>query len=220
MRIIPVLLAALCFSCPGFAAAPASAATSDAPPQMRGLLSTDGERLFSLVSPGSVAPKWVKLGATFDGWELADFKSAEEALTLKKGTRTVVIKMEGSSIGAAAGTTGKATLAQAEEVLHKMDFERMMGKIMDQQKAAMADMTRQMGQGAAGGANREEVAAFQKKTMDALFEAMNFGQMKNDMAQVYSETFTPDELKGLSDFYSTPSGLAMIEKQPEVSQKV
>ncbi|MEO7415370.1 MAG: DUF2059 domain-containing protein [Opitutaceae bacterium] len=218
MRILPVLCLGLVLSSSTFAAETATA--SDTPPQLRGLLSTEGERLFSLVAPGGLAPKWVKLGATFDGWELADFKPADETLTLKKGAKTVMIKMEGSAIGSAASPAAKATLAQAEEVIRKMDFDRMMSKMMDQQKDAMVNMTRQMGQGATTGADREAVAAFQKKTMDTLFEAMDFGQMKNDMAQVYSETFTADELRGLSDFYSTPSGLAMIEKQPEVAQKI
>lgn len=222
MRILPTLLLSLVLAVPTFAADAAAAPASDAPPQLRGLLSADGERQFSLVAPGGAAPKWVKLGATFDGWELVDFKPADESLILKKGGRTVVLKMEGSLIANAPGTAPKATLADAEEVLRKMDFERMMTRMMDQQKNAMVDMTRQMSaQGGGGrGVDREEMAAFQKKIMDTMFETMNFGEMKNDMAKVYSETFTHDELRGLSDFYSTPSGQAMVEKQPEIAQKL
>jgi uncharacterized protein len=219
MRIIPTLLLGLVLTGPAFAAQTASA--SEGTPQLRGLLSADGERQFSLVAPGGSAPKWVKLGATFDGWELADFKLADESLILKKDGRTVALKMEGTSIANAPGVAAKATLADAEDVLRKMDFERMMTRMLDQQKNAMANMTRQMSQGAGGnGVDREEMAAFQKKTMDMIFEAMNFAEMKNDMAKVYSETFTHDELSGLSDFYSTPAGQAMVEKQPEIAQKL
>lgn len=204
--------------------AASSAVTSDQPPQLRGLLVAGSDRQFSLVAPGRAAPQWVKLGSTFDGWELAEFKAAEESLVLKKGVRTVTLKMEGSTAATAnptAAAGAKATLADAEEVLRKMDFERMMTRMMDQQKAAMVDMPRQMSRGAgANGVDREEMAAFQKKTMDVLFEAMNFAEMKGDMAKLYSEIFTRDELRGLSDFYSTPAGQAMVDKQPEVAQKL
>lgn len=221
MRILQTFLFSVVLASSTFAADAAAGSAPDTPPQLRGLLSADGERQFSLVAPGGAAPKWVKLGATFDGWELADFKAADESLILKKGGRTVVLKMETSVIGNAPGSAAKATLADAEEVLRKMDFERMMTRMLDQQKAAMANMTRQMSQGAGGNAvAREDMAAFQKKTMDMIFEAMNFPEMKNDMAKVYSETFTRDELRGLSDFYSTPAGQAMVEKQPEIAQKL
>lgn len=221
MRLLSTLLLSVVLASPTFAAEATAASAADAPPQLRGLLSADGERQFSLVAPGGAAPKWVKLGATFDGWTLADFKPAEESLILKKDGRTVVLKMEQSVTGSAPGVAPKASLADAEEVLRKMDFERMMTRMLDQQKTAMANMTRQMSQGAgATGADREDVAAFQKKTMDMIFEAMNFAEMKNDMAKIYSETFTRDELRGLSDFYSTPAGQAMVEKQPEIAQKM
>ncbi|HEX2852114.1 MAG TPA: DUF2059 domain-containing protein [Opitutaceae bacterium] len=216
-----LLCLALAFSSFARSAESAPAAAGDAPPQLRGLLAMGDERQFSLVTPGRMAPTWVKLGGKFDGWELAEFKAAEEALVLKKEGRTVTLKLAGSSIADVPASAVKATIADAEEVLRKMDFERMMTRMMEQQKVAMSGMAKQMAAGAGGkSADAEAIGAFQQKAMDVMVEAMNISGMKSDLAQIYSETFTRDELRGLSDFYGTPAGQAMVEKQPEVSQKL
>jgi hypothetical protein len=202
-------------------AADTPAAVSEAKPQLRGLLVADGERQFSLVTPGRVSPTWVKLGGKFDGWELADFKPTEEALVLKKEGRTLVLKMEASSVADARPAGSKATLADAEAVLQKMDFDRMMSRVLDQQKKAVVGMTKQMSQRmGATSADAEEFAAFQKKAMDVMFEAMNLEGMKGDMAKIYSDVFSKEELQGIAEFYSTSAGQALADKQPEISQKM
>jgi hypothetical protein len=203
-------------------AAPAAKTDAATPQlQLRGLLTIGNERQFSLVSPSRTAPAWVKLGDKVDGWELAEFKVAEEALVLKKEGQTFVLKLATSTIANVPADAAKATFAEAEEVLRKMDFERMMTKMMDQQKGAMGGMARQMAAGmGAKGADAEAVAAFQQKAMEAMVDAINIPGLKNDLAQIYSEAFTKDELRGISDFYGTPAGIAMVEKQPEISQKL
>lgn len=189
--------------------------------QLRGLLTIGNERQFSLVSPSRTAPAWVKLGDKVDGWELAEFKAAEEALVLKKDGQTFVLKLSTSTIANAPANAPKATLADAEEVLRKMDFERMMTKMMEQQKGAMGGMAKQMAAGmGATGADAEAIGAFQQKAMEVMLDAMNMPGLKGELAQIYSETFTKDELRGISDFYGTPAGMAMVEKQPDISQKL
>jgi hypothetical protein len=44
--------------------------------------------------------------------------------------------------------------------------------------------------------------------------------MKKDMIRIYSETFTKEELRGMSDFYATPAGQSLIAKQPDVQRKM
>lgn len=178
-----------------------------------------GTRQFSLASPGRGSSAWVKVGQDFDGWDVAEFKPADESLVLKKGGQTLVLKLADGSVVNAPVAAAKATLADAEEVFRKMDFDRMMSRIVEQQKTAMASMTRQMAAGRPGMDN-PEVAELQKKTMDVLFEAMDLPGMKNDMVKAYSEIFSKDELRGLSDFYGTPAGQAMVDKQPEISQRM
>ncbi len=45
------------------------------------------------------------------------------------------------------------------------------------------------------------------------------GSSQAGMAKAYSEVFTEEELKGMSNFYTTPAGRASLEKMPEVQAK-
>ena len=65
-----------------------------------------------------------------------------------------------------------------------------------------------------------KVAAFQQKIMAAMFEEMDLPGMRQDVAKAYAETFSSAELKAQSDFYSTPAGQAMIDKQPQIQQRM
>jgi hypothetical protein len=44
--------------------------------------------------------------------------------------------------------------------------------------------------------------------------------LQDDIAGVYSQVFTKDELNGIADFYDTPSGQALLDKQPQIQQKM
>jgi hypothetical protein len=44
--------------------------------------------------------------------------------------------------------------------------------------------------------------------------------MKPVYVSLYAETFTPDELQGLIDFYKTPVGQKYIEKQPQLQAAI
>jgi hypothetical protein len=44
--------------------------------------------------------------------------------------------------------------------------------------------------------------------------------MRQDFARIFTEVYTPDELRGMADFYDTAAGKAWAAKQPEVQQKL
>jgi len=67
--------------------------------------------------------------------------------------------------------------------------------------------------------DRERYLAMQKKLMDEMFDSLSGPEMRNNVARIYSETFTKDELSSMSAFYATPAGQAVVAKQPEVQQK-
>ncbi|MFO7734707.1 MAG: DUF2059 domain-containing protein [bacterium] len=48
---------------------------------------------------------------------------------------------------------------------------------------------------------------------------LNWDAIKNDIAQIYVEAFTTEELKGLIKFYKTSLGKKVAEKLPELTQK-
>ena len=67
---------------------------------------------------------------------------------------------------------------------------------------------------------KAELAALQSKMMDETMGVMAGPEMRAAMAQIYSDVFTKEELNSMAAFYSTPSGQAMIDKQPEAQQKM
>lgn len=184
-------------------------------PELRGMLATGADRRFALAVPGGEETAWVSVGGNFAGWKLSAYRSADDVLVLSRDGREVLLKLSSSKIGVA---DEKATLADAETVLGKMKFETLIGKLLDQQKQSWLAMTKKM-TGNAKGVNQADYDAFQSKVMDAMNAAMKPEDMKADFAKVYSEVFTKSELQGLADFYDSPTGQAMIDKQPEVQQK-
>ena len=190
-------------------------AAEPAVPELRGMLATGADRRFALAVPGDGQTAWVAVGGNFAGWKLSAYRADEDVLVLSKDGRDVVLKLASGAVGVSAE---KATLDDAEAVLNKMKFEEMIGKMLAQQKLSMAAMTKKM-MGNIKGIDEADFAAHQAKVMDALYATMNPDQMKGDFARIYSEVFTKSELQGLADFYGTPAGVAMIDKQPEIQQK-
>lgn len=185
-------------------------------PELRGVLSTSESRTFALIKPGDGQAAWLTVGQSFAGWRLTSFRAEDNTLVLSRDGREVSLKLASSTIGTA--TPAKATLADAEEVLTKMKFDEMFTKLIDQQKKSALSMTQKMlGKGLA---SSPEYAAFQGKVMDAMFADVSGESMRGDMAKIYSELFTKSELKGLSEFYSTEAGQAMVDKQPELAEKM
>lgn len=202
-------------------------AADSAPPEFRGVLSIGGARRFALAVPGGTQA-WVGVGESFEGWALADYDVASDTLTLRKDGRQVSLGLSTSVLGvnaAAAGTTvapgagTKATLADAEEMLGKMRFEQMMAKVLEQQKKSAAALVRQMAAQAGADAS-DEATAFQARLLDTMFAELNADALRGDIARAYSETFTKEELQSLASFYASPAGQVMVEKQPELAQKM
>ncbi len=186
-------------------------------PQLRGVLMTGGDPVFSL-SDGAGGSGWVAIGKTFDDWKLKSYDAGEGALTLERDGREVKVTLESAQI-AAAGPE-KATVEQADALLQKMQFDDLIEKtIRQQQEAMMKSMRQMMGQNQDAAAT-ERVVEFQKRVIDVMIEEMDIPGMRTDMAQAYADTFTADELRGLTDFYATPAGTAMLEKQPDLQTKM
>jgi hypothetical protein len=187
-------------------------------PEFRGILTTAKEKRFLLSTPGASETQWAVVGDTFQGWKLAEYRDADAALVLRKDDGTeITLSMAEKKV--APGEV-KATVADADRVLQKMHFSDMMARMMDQQKQAMAKMFAQQTGKLPPGTTREQMAAFQSKMLDTIFSQILGSDMEQQVAQIYSNVFTPDELNGLADFYDTPTGQALMTKQPEVQQQM
>jgi hypothetical protein len=111
----------------------------------------------------------------------------------------------------------QADPAAIEAVLKSLHFDEMMSKALDQQKQMVQQMVMRA---PISGTSKEELTAFEQKTMDTAFVGLTVEEIHAVAVQSYGETFTTDELRGIADFYASPAGQAYVAKQPQVQQKI
>jgi len=196
-------------------------AAEPAPLQLKGVLDTGSERLFGLSTETGDNSAWVPVGKAFSGFTLKSYDDAKSLLLLERGGKTYELTLASAKIATANASKGTpATVADATAVIDKMRFEELIAKTMEGQKKAMVNMSKQMAKQAGNNVDPKDLEEHQSKVMDAMLEAMNIPELKKDMAQIYAQTFSKEELTALSDFYATPAGTAMIDKQPQVQEKL
>jgi hypothetical protein len=216
MKLKSLMLAAI------VATSSAAFAAETAPLTFNGVLTLSNAQHFGLVNDGATKTGWVKLGGEFDGYVLKSYDAPSHTLTLEREGKTYTVTMaDGKFTGTEKVAGTKATLADAEAVFATMQIEDMLVKSMEktlgaQQKMMAANMEKQLG----GKVDPEDMAAFQKKMLSSMIEAMNPEQMKKDMVQIYADNFTKEELSAMAAFNSTPAGKSMIEKQPEIQGRI
>jgi len=66
---------------------------------------------------------------------------------------------------------------------------------------------------------RKTTEAFTEKVLVLIKEELSWEKMKPLYIQIYSESFTQEEIDGLLVFYASPVGQAYVEKLPAVTQK-
>ncbi|MFT3783170.1 MAG: DUF2059 domain-containing protein [Nibricoccus sp.] len=192
-----------------------------APFQLKGVLNTGSEKLFGLSTQTGDHSAWVSLGKTFEGYKLKSFDDAKGVLLFEFEGKTYELSLASSKIVATDPAKGTpATIAEATKLIDQMRFEEMIAKSLEAQKRAMGQQMARMAQQGGAQVDPKEMEEHMGKVMDALAEAMNIPQMKKEMAQIYAETFTKQELTAMSDFQATPAGKAMIDKQPEIQEKL
>lgn len=195
---------------------------AEALPVFNATLTMGKESQFVLVDVAGKTSGFLKLGQSFDGYRLKAYDAKTGVLEVEReGKVSRLTLVADAAIKHADAAPLRATVADAEAVLNAMKFEEMMEKTMAgvrKQQAAMVDrMTAQM---TPQGGDREAISGFQKRVMDEMMSALNFSEMKGEMAKVYSEIFTKDQLSALGAFYQSPAGQALSEKQPEVAEKM
>ena len=212
----PVLLSGFALL---LAAAPAARAAETEQPVFRSVLIDGQAPLFSL-SDATGSGRWVKIGESFEGWKLESFDSAKQILSVSHEGKTIELALESGRLKDGEAAETKASLAEADALLQKMRFEEMIAKTIEAQQSAMAKSMAGMFGKDMPEDQRARMVEFQKKIMAAMFEEMDLPGMRQDLAAVYAETFSSAELKAQSDFYTTPAGQAMLDKQPVIQERM
>ena len=193
---------------------------ADTLPLFNATLATGHETRFLLVSPSGKTSPWLKVGDSFEGYALKAYDAKAAALDLEREGKTTRITLvaEATVTNAPAAST-PATLADATALMNKIHIDDMLERSIDtQRKAVVASFDRVSA--SFPKAAPADVAALQKKVMDAVNGALDPAQIRADLTRIYSETFSQDELNQISAFYDTPLGQVMLAKQPVVQQQM
>ncbi|MDZ4200415.1 MAG: DUF2059 domain-containing protein [Kiritimatiellia bacterium] len=93
-------------------------------------------------------------------------------------------------------------------------------RMLDQMKTAMEGMMRQ--QFATIDLPPEGVAAAEKAQADVLawfMDVMSWEKMRSLYVDLYTDVFSEEEIRGLTQFYRSPLGQKMLDKMPELIEK-
>jgi len=114
----------------------------------------------------------------------------------------------------------------AENLLDAMDMGTQITASFEAMKAVMPAQLKQMqasvpadAKGPKPGIGADQQKKMMDKIMDICAEEMKWENVKPDYINLYSETFSAEELKELIAFYQSPAGKAYLAKQPELMQK-
>lgn len=122
---------------------------------------------------------------------------------MKKLILTGLVLMLAASHGWAEETSTKEKLAAEVVALTSANDMEAMFKAMSRGFSGM-------------GADAE----LMEQILMTMLKSAEFQGFLTDMATIYSEVFTEEELMGILDFYRSPAGVAMTEKMPQLMEKM
>lgn len=124
-------------------------------------------------------------------------------------------------VASAQDTGGRSPeLAAAVELLALMDMETMVAGMQEQLHGMMrSQMQEQLDASSANAdcpAVRRVVDAFAGDTARLIGQSLSGDAFVAEVAQVYVDVFTLEEIEAVADFYRTPVGRKMLERMPEL----
>ena len=104
-------------------------------------------------------------------------------------------------------------MEMAAELIALMKVQESMDGAINAVKQMIPMQLQQIGMAPENAAEREEAMAV---VMAMISEVMGWEHIEEEVATVYAEVLTEEELRALIDFYGSPVGQTFIEKQPQL----
>ena len=83
----------------------------------------------------------------------------------------------------------------------------------------MSGLAQEAGNKASCPALKPQVESFGKQ-MQSMFDSYNDAAFRQDVAKVYADIYTEQEMREIVAFMQSPTGRKMIAKQPELTQRI
>lgn len=136
---------------------------------------------------------------------------------MKRLSFTILISLAILSTACAQTPAPASKQAKVEELIRITKLDQLMGQMSQQ-------MTARMRQTAAQQSARHAFTPAQQKVVDDYIaqiqkitqSAVSWEKVKPTVIQVYTETYTDQELDGILAFYHSPAGQALVAKSPQL----
>lgn len=102
------------------------------------------------------------------------------------------------------------------ELMKIMNFDQTMQSMQGQMRGMMEE---QFSSYVSCEAAQPVLREFSGKLSDHMMAYLTDEELKVDIAAIYAEVFTVEELRGVVDFYRSPIGKKLVERMPELMQK-
>jgi len=109
--------------------------------------------------------------------------------------------------------------AKVQEMLTMLHVDRMMAQLMDNAMRQVTAFTNQTLGKDLTDDKKAELEAFQKQLYGVVDSQVGWKAMEPAYVDLYSQTYTEEELDAIIAFYKTPAGASMLGKAPELNQK-
>jgi len=108
---------------------------------------------------------------------------------------------------------GAHSLEKAKELINIMELTKQ----LDATQQALSKFIDQMvdSQGLSA-EEAKQAKALSKKRMESTFEGMKSIDWETMFADIYASVFSEEEIQALIDFYTSPAGKKLLDKQPEL----
>src|SRR5450755_2999731 len=103
--------------------------------------------------------------------------------------------------------------AKAEELLQLTQGDQMVKMMEPMMKGMVAQFDKDI-----SAEQRAKVGEMQGKMMELI--AVGISKAKPALVKVYADTYTEEEIDGILAFYKSPTGKALLQKMPEVMQRL
>jgi len=122
---------------------------------------------------------------------------------MKKGVRVLLAALL-LAAGQSYGANDDGQVAAATQLLDAMNMRVNLERTVEQ--VTLAEVRK-----------NPKLAPYQGVMLEFMRKYMGYDSLKDDLVQLYSDTFSRTELEELARFYQTPVGKKTIEKLPELT---
>jgi uncharacterized protein len=107
----------------------------------------------------------------------------------------------------------------AKEIIELSMSDTLMQGVRQSTGGMIQQMQKQIGDQKLNQKQQEIMQRFTSEMMDDMLGPDYMGKVKDAMLDVFAETYTLDELRGIRDFYRSPAGVAFIQKTPQAMSR-